>query len=125
MDTKAVAVRTGGKIVEELEIQIFSTLDELLESVSPDQIVAYYNRQKVENERNIARAKHQPNKAGKVRRLELGYQVAFEHFREELAEAIAAGKASGNPNAAKEFVLSEKVQEKVNDLLGANFEEEN
>lgn len=114
MKQKAVEVKTGGKVVETISVELFESLEELMTAVKPEDIVAYYNRQKVENERNVARASHQPSKAGKTKKVEMGFAVAFELFHDEFHNAIAQGTEK-----MMEFVNSEKVQKVVGERLTA------
>jgi selenocysteine-specific translation elongation factor len=107
-------VKTAGKVVENLSIENFDTLDELIAAVKPEQIVAYYNTQKTENERNIARAKHQPDKASKEKKMKLAFQLAFTMFKDELTEAVSKGT-----EAVDALLNSEKVQKAVEDTLTA------
>lgn len=124
MHTINSSVKTKGVVVEELIIDQYDSIDELLASETAEEIVSYFNAMKKTNVMNAARQKHQPSKAGKVKRMELGFQVAFDLFQDELAEAVAQGKASGNPNAAKDFVMSSKVQAEVDKLIGIAPSEE-
>ena len=119
MKEKLVEVKTEGKVVDRISVVQFDTLDELLENVTPEQIVHYYNRQRIENERNVARAKHQPTKATKARRTEVGFKVAYDEFNEEFKAAIAGGS-----DKMMEFVNCEKVQKRVDEILTSSLDGE-
>lgn len=118
MHKEEVKVRTGGKVVEVFEVDLFDSIDELMATAEPKKILDYYNRQHTENERNLVRAKHQPSKAGKQRRYELGFQVAFKEFGSDLQEVMQKGE-----EAVREFILSDRVQERVTEMLSGSLEE--
>lgn len=85
-------VKTAGKVVSTLSVDCFDTLEELCASVSDAQVVSYYNTQKVENERNLERAKFQPDKASKEKKLKAAWVVAFQMFNAELDNAVKLGQ---------------------------------
>ena len=114
MHVKTVNVNTQGRTVSSININQYDTLEELVAAETPEKIVSSFNTLKVENERNLERAKFQPTKASSQKKMELGYSVAFSMFRDELEAAIAKG-----PTAMTDFVKSDKVQAEVEKMLGA------
>jgi hypothetical protein len=112
-------VKTEGKVVENLSIDCFDTLDELRSAVKDEQIVQYYNTQKIENERNICRAKHQPDKASKQKRMQLAFTIAFQNFGTELNDAIVQDQTF--PPEGRTLVTALLNSKKVQELVDAQL----
>lgn len=107
-------VKTGGKVVENLTVECFDNFDELVAAIPADKIVQYYNTQKIENERNIARAKHQPSKASDGKRRMAAFLIAVQQFNGELTTAVENGT-----DAVEALLKRADIQKLVDEKLGA------
>ena len=102
-DTKKV--RTGGKVVGEVGIPVYDTVDELIGAEEESRIIAMFNNGNAVRIMGNERAKHTMAKVGKQRRFEIGYNLLREVFEsEELGDII------GNIEKLKGAIASEKMQ---------------
>jgi len=108
MKTEMKKVRTGGNIVSEIEVPIYENVDEIAENEDAGRILAMFNNANVIRLMGNERAKFQPQRAGKQRRFELGYNVLT---------ADEAMSVTGDIQALKELIESDEIQERIDAKL--------
>ena len=109
MITEVKDVRTAGKIVAQVEVPVYETIDELIAEVDSARILAMFNKQNCIRIQGNERAKFQPKRMGKVALLD----AAFNNLTAEECNNFA-----GNAVGLRAFLESDEIQARVSQLGG-------
>ena len=110
--TKPVSTGKPRKVVGEVDIPVYDTIDELIENEDEAIILSLFNQQNAVRLMGNERAKHTMGRIGKGRRFEIAYNLLRDVVsEEEFMEAI------GNIETLKSLIASDKVQLAVDEYI--------
>ena len=111
MKTEIKKVRLGKKVVDEVEVTIYETVEEILKNEEDKNILAneYYGRKVAIMSK--ARALHAPKKTGKNAR----FWIGLESLTPEELISVAGDKA-----AMEDLVASDDVQARIEEKIAAD-----
>jgi hypothetical protein len=113
MKAKKVQVRTKGKVVSEIEVPVYATLDEIMEAENATKIVKMFNKANIIELQNEERNKYSGTKAGKLKRR----RAAFN-----LLKAAEIAQFEGDMDKLIEYLESAEMQNRADEELARTGE---
>ena len=97
------------KVVGEVTVIVYETVDELLANEAPDRILAMFNKQNKIRIQANERSKHSESKGGKSKRKEIAYNLLTTQEITQYA---------GKWDALQDFLVSPEMSARVDEELG-------
>lgn len=113
MQTKESKVRTGGEVVDTIQIPIYETMDELQEHEEADRILACFNHGNAIRLQGNARAKFAVKPLTKIGRLELTFDMLQSGELEDVLDSETIESAKGD------FMMIKKLAEENDEVKAA------
>lgn len=110
-ETKDVKTGKPLKVVGQVTIGIYETVDELVADETPERILTMFNKQNTVRIMSNERAKHQLKSVGKNKRFELGYELLNDDELRECVSSIETLKAKIN---------SQEIQDRIDAYIAEN-----
>ena len=110
-ETKDVKTGKPLKVVGQVTIDIYESVDELVAGETPERILTMFNKQNTVRIMGNERAKHQLKSVGKGKRFELGYELLTDDELRECVSSIETLKAKIN---------SQELQDRIDAYIAEN-----